>query len=45
MNSFTEKNIVPLDMKGCICHFTKWQIHHFISKGTAIILLVDILVE
>ena len=26
--------IVPLDMKGCICHFVKWQIHPFISKGT-----------
>ena len=26
--------IVTLDMKGCICHFTKWQIHPFISKGT-----------
>ena len=25
---------VPLDMKGCICHFTKWQIHPFISKGS-----------
>ena len=25
-------NVVPLDMKGCICHFTKWQIHPFISK-------------
>ena len=25
---------VPLDMIGCICHFTKWQIHPFISKGT-----------
>ena len=23
-----------LDMKGCICHFTKWQIHPFMSKGT-----------
>ena len=23
--------INPLDMKGCICHFTKWQIHPFIS--------------
>ena len=21
-------------MKGCICHFAKWQIHSFISKGT-----------
>ena len=21
-------------MKGCICHFTKWQIHPLISKGT-----------
>ena len=26
--------IVPLDMKGCICHFTKWQIHPFISMWT-----------
>ena len=26
--------IVPLGMKGCICHFAKWQIHPFISKGT-----------
>ena len=26
-------HMVPLDMKGCICHFTKWQIHPFISKG------------
>ena len=25
---------VPLDKKGCICHFTKWQIHPFISKVT-----------
>ena len=25
---------VTLDMKGCICHFTKWQIHPLISKGT-----------
>ena len=24
----------PLDMKGCIGHFVKWQIHPFISKGT-----------
>ena len=24
--------IVALDMKGCICHFTKWQIHPFIAK-------------
>ena len=23
---------VPLAIKGCICHFTKWQIHPFISK-------------
>ena len=27
-------HIVPLDMKGCICHFWKWQIHPFISKET-----------
>ena len=26
--------VVPLDMKGCICDFAKWQIiHPFISKG------------
>ena len=25
---------VPLDMKGCMCHFKKWQIHPFISRGT-----------
>ena len=24
----------PFDMKGCICHFVKWQIHPLISKGT-----------
>ena len=29
----TITQIVPLDMKGCICHFTKWQIHPFIYKG------------
>ena len=26
--------LVFLDMKGCIWHFVKWQIHPFISKGT-----------
>ena len=26
--------IAHLDMKGCICHFAKWQIHPFISKWT-----------
>ena len=26
-------HIVPLDMKRCICHLVKWQIHPFISKG------------
>ena len=26
--------IVALDMKGCICHFTRWQIHPFISMAT-----------
>ena len=29
-----ERVYLPLDMKGCICHFKKWQIHPFISKGT-----------
>ena len=27
--------VIPLDMKGCICHFVMWQIHHFASKGTS----------
>ena len=27
-------SIFPLDMKGCIYHFTKCQKHPFISKGT-----------
>ena len=27
----------PLDTKGCTCHFTKWHIHHFVSKGTIFI--------
>ena len=27
------KLFTALDMKGCICHLTKWQIHPFISKG------------
>ena len=26
--------LVPLDMKGCICHLVKWQIHPFMSKVT-----------
>ena len=26
--------VVILDIKGCICHFAKWQIHPFIPKGT-----------
>ena len=30
-------HIVPLDMKGCICYFVKWQIHPFISKRTIIV--------
>ena len=28
---------VPLDVKGCIWHFKKWQIHPFISKGGIVI--------
>ena len=28
--------LVPLDMKGSICHFIKWQIHPFISCVTSI---------
>ena len=30
----SENIFVTLDMKGCICHFVKWQIHPFLSKGT-----------
>ena len=26
------ETICPLDLKGCICHFGKWQIHPFISE-------------
>ena len=33
-NNHLTNIIVPLDMKGCICHFVKWQIHPSISKGT-----------
>ena len=36
MSIFFINQDVPLDMKGCICHFIKWQIHPFISKGTTI---------
>ena len=31
---------VTLDMKGCICHFVKWQIHPFMSKGTKMYVIV-----
>ena len=31
-----EEQMVTLDMKGCICHFVKWRIHPFISKGLLI---------
>ena len=27
------QHIALLDMKGCICHFVKWQMHPFISRG------------
>ena len=29
----SELQITLSDMKGCICHFVKWQMHPFISKG------------
>ena len=32
--TFTCHDIVLLDMKECICHFTKSQIYPFISRGT-----------
>ena len=31
---FAQACVVPLNMEGCICHFTEWQIHLLISKGT-----------
>ena len=40
MSGLGEGQYVPLDMKGCICHFLKWQIHPFISKGTKNLFLV-----
>ena len=33
-SEFQSKRIVILDMKWCVCHFVKWRIHPFISKGT-----------
>ena len=30
----TPKHNVPLDLKGCICHFVNWETHPFIFKGT-----------
>ena len=30
----SQSYFVTLDMRGCICHFTKWKIHPFISKVT-----------
>ena len=30
----THAHLVSLEMKGCICHFAKWQIHPLISKVT-----------
>ena len=40
------QQIVHLDMKGCICHFVKWQIHPFISKGTKyVIKFSDIFID
>ena len=26
--------VTTMDMKGCICHFLKWQIHPFIIRVT-----------
>ena len=34
-------NVAPLDMKGCVCHFTLWQIHPFLSKGMILWLCYD----
>ena len=34
MANRTDYTPLPLDMKGCICHFVKWQIHPFLSKET-----------
>ena len=32
--------VVPLDMKGCICSFVKWQIHPYSAKGTTCVDLI-----
>ena len=34
LTCFCQERIVPLDVKGCVCHFEKWQVHPFISKET-----------
>ena len=32
--AFARLTSIPPDMKGCVCHIVKWQIHPFISKVT-----------
>ena len=34
VTNYNHNRIVPLDTKGCISHFTKWQIHPFVTEGT-----------
>ena len=34
-------DVLPLDMKGCICHFTAWQTHPVISMWTMYVLICD----
>ena len=40
LNVRSESHSVALDMKGCICHFLKWQMHIFISNGVIYPLIV-----
>ena len=36
---FRVQHIIPLDMKGYICHFVKWQIYLFVSKAMIIYMI------
>ena len=42
------QQFVPLDMKGCICHFVKWQIHvpsHIERDDLSTITIVNAIVK
>ena len=38
MTFLSDLLLVALNIKGCICHLAKWQIHPFIAKATICVL-------